>query len=300
MDTTTRKTFNPDTNEDEQIEFPAASVVKQALIDFDYPATGIQIKDIANQFADIFSLTGEQRNAKHKGGYFVWRQHVNIVANSLVRSGKLLKIKHGWIAKIDSPDLESADSEESLSAEVPEESQFAEAPEVAIERNYRTIRERLEAEILQRIMDNPPEFFEELVLDVLVELGYGGSREDAEAVGRSGDGGIDGTIKEDKLGLDMIYVQAKRQDATVSPKLVREFAGSLGVKGAQKGFFITTAIFSKQCKEEAEASDKRIVLIDGKQLVKLMIENGIGVQTQKSYDIKQINRDYFSVNEEGD
>ncbi len=300
MDTTTRRIFNPDTNEEEPMEFPANSVVEQALIDFNYPAAGIHTKDIADQFADRFSLTDEQRNAKYKSGSLVWKMVVYDVAYRLVKSGRLLKIKPGVVAKIDSPVLESADSEESLPDEAPEESQSAEAPEVAIERSYRTIQERLETELLQRIMDNPPEFFEELVLDVLVELGYGGSRADAEAVGRSGDGGIDGTIKEDKLGLDMIYVQAKRQDATVSPKLVREFAGSLGVQGAQKGFFITTANFSKQCREEAKRSDKRIVLIDGKQLVKLMIENGIGVQTQKSYDIKQINRDYFSVNEEGD
>ncbi|MDE0020540.1 MAG: restriction endonuclease [Candidatus Poribacteria bacterium] len=284
-----RTIFNPDRNKEEQIELPASDAVKEALINFEYPASGIQNMDIADQLANQFDLSDKQRNAQHKSGYFVWRVHVNSVANRLVKSGKLLKIKYGWIAKIDSPDQESPASEDSQSDE---------APEVAIERNYRTIRERLETELLQRIMDNSPEFFEELVLDVLVELGYGGSRTDAESVGRSGDGGIDGIIKEDKLGLDMVYVQAKRQDASVSPRLVREFAGSLGVKGAQKGFFITTAIFSEQCKEEAEASDKRIVLIDGKQLVQLMIEHGIGVQTQKSYDIKQIDRDYFSANED--
>lgn len=286
-----RTIFNPDTNEEEQIELPTNSVVEQALIDFEYPASGIQSKDIADRLANQFDLTDKQRNSRHKSGYFVWSTYVNDVANRLVKSEKILKIKRGWFAKIDSPDLESADSEESQSAE---------APEAAIERNYRMIRKQLGAELLQKIKGNSPEFFENLVLDVLVALGYGGSLEDAEAEGGSGDGGIDGIIKQDKLGLDNVYVQAKRWDSNIAPNLVREFSGALDDKGARKGIFITTAEFSKKARQYAQnLKPKRIVLIGGNQLVQLMIDNDVGVEKHKSYEIKQIDLDYFAANDDG-
>ena len=292
MDTTTRKTFNPDTNEEEEIALPASDVVKKALDDFNYPASGIRIKDIAEELADQFELTDEQRNAKHRGGYFVWRQHVNVLANQLVKSEKILKIKRGWIAKFDPSDSESPASD-------PVADKDSLSLEVVIESNYRKIQERLEAELLQQIKDNSPEFFEQLVLDVLVALGYGGSRADAETVGRSGDGGIDGIIKEDRLGLDNVYVQAKRWDANISPNLVREFAGALDGKGARKGIFITTAGFSKQAKQFVEeTTQKKIVLIDGNRLVQLMIDRNIGVYTQETYDIKQVDLDYFAADDD--
>lgn len=296
MDTTTRKAFNPDTEDEKDVEIPAASVVKQALLDFDYPAAGIQIKDIADELADQFELTDEQRNAKHRGGYFVWRQHVNVLANQLVKSEKLLKIKRGWIAKVDPSGLESPASDPVAD---PASDKDSLSLEVVIESNYRKIQERLEAELLQQIKDNSPEFFEQLVLDVLVALGYGGSRADAETVGRSGDGGIDGIIKEDRLGLDNVYVQAKRWDANISPNLVREFAGALDGKGARKGIFITTAGFSKQAKQFVEeTTQKKIVLIDGNRLVQLMIDRNIGVYTQETYDIKQVDLDYFAADDD--
>ena len=288
METTTRKAFNPDTEEEKDVEIPAASVVRQALLDFDYPATGIGFKDIADQFAEKFRLTDEQRNAMHKDGYFVWRQHVNVVANLLVKSGRLLKIERGVITNIDKLDLEPPASDSDSDKDSP-------LLQVVIESNYREFRKQLEAKLLQQIKDNSPEFFEQLVLDVLVALGYG-SWTDAETVGGSGDGGIDGIIKQDKLGLDNVYVQAKRWDSNITPNLVREFAGALSV--GQKGVFITTAGFSKQAKQEVEkTSDKKIVLIDGNQLVRLMIDHNVGVYTHETYDIKQVDFDYFAAND---
>jgi restriction system protein len=124
-------------------------------------------------------------------------------------------------------------------------------------------------------------------------MGYGGSREDAQTVGRSGDGGIDGIINEDRLGLDVIYVQAKRWAGNVGEPPVRDFVGALDGKGVQKGIFITTSNFNPAAKDFAERSSKRIILINGNQLAQLMIEHNIGVSTVETYEIKRVDSDYF-------
>ena len=124
-------------------------------------------------------------------------------------------------------------------------------------------------------------------------MGYGGSREDAQTVGRSGDGGIDGIINEDRLGLDVIYVQAKRWAGNVGEPPVRDFVGALDGKGVQKGIFITTSNFNPVAKDFAERSSKRIILINGNQLAQLMIEHNIGVSTVETYEIKRVDSDYF-------
>ena len=172
-------------------------------------------------------------------------------------------------------------------------------PERSIEENYRKIRDELAAELLTQIKANSPVFFEELVIDLLVKMGYGGSREDAgRAVGRSGDGGIDGIINEDRLGLDMIYVQAKRWTGNVGEPPVRDFVGALDGEGVQKGVFITTSNFSPTAKNFAERSSKRIILIDGNQLAQLMIDHNVGVSIEKTYEIKRVDSDYFAENTE--
>lgn len=125
-------------------------------------------------------------------------------------------------------------------------------------------------------------------------MGYGGSREDAEAVGRSGDGGIDGVINEDRLGLDVVYVQAKRWESNVGEPPIRDFVGALDGKGAQKGIFITTSNFSPSAKQFAERSSKKIVLINGTQLAQYMIVHNVGVYTAKTYEIKRVDSDYFA------
>ena len=172
------------------------------------------------------------------------------------------------------------------------------APEKSIEENYHKIREGLAAELLQKIKDNTPAFFEELVVDLLVKMGYGGSREDAgKAVGGSGDGGIDGIINEDRLGLDVIYVQAKRWEGNVGEPEIARFAGALAGRGATKGIFITTSDFTRAARAY-DASGFKIVLIDGHQLAQLMIDHDVGVSIEKTYEIKRVDSDYFAEDAE--
>jgi len=169
-------------------------------------------------------------------------------------------------------------------------------PEEALDLAYQKLRSDLEAELLERMKSLPPSFFERLVIDVLVKMGYGGSREDAgKAVGRSGDGGIDGIIKEDRLGLDTIYIQAKRWDGSVGRPEIQRFAGALQGNRARKGVFITTSTFTKEAEEFVTTIDTKIVLINGTQLAKLMIDLNVGISTVTSYEIKKIDSDYFDV-----
>ena len=289
-----RTALKPDTGEEYQIELPATPVVKEALLDFDYPASGIEIKDVAENLADQFVLADEEKNARGNYG-LVWRRHVTIAAGTLVNSGKLLRLRRGWITNPEQPDGETVDPPDNTS---PFSDGDTPSPEVVIEQNYREHQGRLKKELLQKIMDNPPGFFEELVLDLLVEMGYGGSRADAEAVGRSGDGGIDGIIKEDKLGLDLIYVQAKRQQDNVSVGTVRDFTGALDSKGARKGIFITTSDFTQPAKEFVEeVTSKRIILIDGNQLVQLMIDHDLGISLGKFHQLKEVDLGYFAIDD---
>ena len=169
-------------------------------------------------------------------------------------------------------------------------------PEKSIEENYQEIQKGLVAELLQKIKNNSPIFFEKLVIDLLVAMGYGGSREDAgKAVGRSGDGGIDGIINEDRLGLDVIYVQAKRWEGNVGEPEIARFAGALAGRGATKGIFITTSDFTRAARAY-DASGFKIVLIDGHQLAQLMIDHDVGVSVEKTYEIKRVDSDYFAEN----
>jgi restriction system protein len=164
-----------------------------------------------------------------------------------------------------------------------------------LESAYQKMRDDLAAELLQRLKECTPAFFERLVLDVLVKMGYGGNRVDASrAVGRTGDGGIDGVIKEDKLGLDTIYVQAKRwENKTVGRPDVQRFVGALTEKRARKGVFITTADYSKEARECVSHIDPKVVLIDGETLAQLMIDHHVGVSTITTYELKRIDSDYF-------
>lgn len=149
-------------------------------------------------------------------------------------------------------------------------------------------------ELKQKINNCTPDFFEDLVVKLLLAMGYGGSLEDAgKALGRSGDGGVDGVIKEDKLGLDVMYIQAKKWEGSVGRDRVQAFAGSLEGFQANKGVLITTSGFSKDAVEYCKRIQKRIVLIDGEELAKLMIEHNIGVLPVAKYEVKQINADFF-------
>jgi restriction system protein len=166
-------------------------------------------------------------------------------------------------------------------------------PKETLEIAYQKLHNELVSEILSIVKKCSASFFESLVVDVLTKMGYGGSRADAgRAVGKSHDGGIDGIIKEDRLGLDVIYIQAKRWEGTVTRPEIQKFAGALIGKKAKKGVFITTSGFSKEAIEYADFTGN-IVLVDGEMLARLMIEYGVGVSKVKSYDVKKMDTDYF-------
>jgi restriction system protein len=174
-------------------------------------------------------------------------------------------------------------------------------PEERIEAAYTEITNELRAAILDRITGGTPRFFEKVVVDLLTGMGYGGSRANAgRRVGKTADGGIDGVINEDPLGLDIVYLQAKRYspDNTVGVDKVREFGGSLVERGATKGVFVTTSQFAPAAKAYAERIPQRLILIDGDELTRLMVQYGVGVRTGRTIELRKLDLDYFD--EDGD
>ncbi|MDP8923243.1 MAG: restriction endonuclease [Chloroflexota bacterium] len=168
-------------------------------------------------------------------------------------------------------------------------------PDESIERAYDLHQKALASEILTRVKALSPGFFEKLVVELLVAMGYGGTRRDAaRVVGQSGDGGIDGEINEDRLGLDKVYVQAKRWDNSVGRPVVQAFAGSLMGRQANKGVLITTGTFTADAEAFVRNLPTRIVLIDGQQLAMLMIEHNVGVSVVSTYQMKRVDSDYFA------
>ncbi len=167
-------------------------------------------------------------------------------------------------------------------------------PEEAIELAYHGLREQLAQELLARILSCSPTFFEQLVVELLVKMGYGGSRKDAgERIGQTGDGGIDGIIKEDRLGLDTIFIQAKRWQGSVGRPEIQKFVGALQGQRAKKGVFITTSSYTVDATDYTSRIDTKVVLIDGKRLADLMIDFDVGVAAAASYIVKRIDSDYF-------
>lgn len=168
-------------------------------------------------------------------------------------------------------------------------------PEEILENAYQQVRQDLAVELLEIIQDFSPTFFEILVVDLLVKMGYGGTRKEAgKAIGASGDEGIDGIINEDRLGLDTVYIQAKRWQNTVTRPEIQKFAGALQGQRARKGIFITTSTFSGGARDYVSRIDSKIVLIDGDMLAQLMIDYNVGVSSVASYDLKRIDLDYFT------
>ena len=178
-----------------------------------------------------------------------------------------------------------------VAGEIPQPEQ---TPEDAMAQAYERVRTQLEAELLEQVEASSPSFFERLVVDLLVAMGYGGSRQDAgRALGKSGDGGIDGIIKEDRLGLDVIYLQAKRWEGVVGRPEIQKFAGALQGQRASKGVFITTSGYSKEAIDFAQAISSKIILIDGATLSRLMVDFNVGVSRLGTYELKRIDTDYF-------
>jgi restriction system protein len=181
--------------------------------------------------------------------------------------------------------------EETTTTEINEQT-----PEENLDKAYQRIKKSLASELLNRVVELSPAFFERLVVELLVKMGYGGSIKDAgKAMGKSGDEGIDGTIKEDKLGLDIIYIQAKRWKPgnVVGRPELQKFVGALAGQGAKKGIFITTSNFTKEALDCTPRNETKIVLIDGEQLAQLMIDHNLGCTTQQTYELKKLDSDYF-------
>jgi restriction system protein len=175
-------------------------------------------------------------------------------------------------------------------------SQLAEVvtPEESIENAHLTLRDQLAQDLLTRLLACSPSFFEQVVVELLVKMGYGGSRRDAgERLGQTGDGGVDGVIKEDRLGLDQIFIQAKRWQGTVGRPEIQKFVGALQGQRARKGIFITTSGYTAEAIDYASRIDTKVVLIDGQRLAALMIDFDVGVSASATYVVKRIDSDYF-------
>lgn len=299
MQTVVRKVCDPVTKRIYEIQLPARAEIKRAVPQLDFPPEGFRYRDLATVLAKKFQLSDEQVNAKYKSHVeansteTVWGDVLVFDAlRELFKEGKLEQPGgrgKPYVLAENTP-LPSLKPDLNPNPDL--------VPEVSIKKNYQQIRKELAAELLQRIRDNTPTFFEELVIDLLGAMGYGGSREDAQAVGRSGDGGIDGIIKADPLGLNVVYVQAKRWKGKVGAAPVRDFVGALDGEGVQDGIFITTSDFNPAAKEFAERSSKRVILINGSELARYMINHNVGVSIVDTYEIKRVDSDYFAENAE--
>ena len=258
--------------------------------------------DIINMIKEHFSLTEDERR-RLSDGVTMERplEHRGLIERPRTGYYRITPLGLEFLEEtldLDTNTGTNRNSSASGTEESHETEEDNQGPEGAIDENYQRIREGLAAELLEKIKNNTPVFFEELVIDLLVAMGYGGSREDAETVGRSHDGGIDGIISEDRLGLDVVYVQAKRWEGSVGRPDIQRFAGALQGQRARKGVFITTSNFTRDAKEYVDTIDSKIVLIDGKQLAEYMIDHDIGVSVEKTYEIKRVDSDYFAEDTE--
>jgi len=272
-----------------------------------------RLRDLIGSLAQSFSLTKDEREQLLPSGrQAVFDNRVNWAKTYLGKAGLLMPVGRGVVRVSDSGRSVLAEQPSQLDSRyltrfpkfqafrslsrkpTPTPTTRSETPEEELEAIWQTLRDQTADDLLALVKAVTPTFFERLVVDVLVAMGYGGSRTDAaESVGRSGDGGIDGIIKEDKLGLDAIYVQAKRWDGVVGRPVVQAFAGSLEGARARKGVLITTSTFSTEADAYVKQIEKKIVLIDGQRLMRLMFEHGVGVTTSRTYEIMRVDSDYF-------
>lgn len=288
-------------------------------------------KEIVTDLADKLNLTEDQRTACHeKSGSNILSNNIAWVENYLFRANlvarprracfviteagksllkenpptiniRLLKDKYPsvveWL-KVRVKHKDDNDNDDHSEQDVDVDSVTAKPPELLLEEVYAAIRNDLAQELLDQIKMGAWSFFERVVIDLLTKMGYGGSRSDAARhLGKSGDGGLDGVINEDKLGLDVLYIQAKRYNDAVTISQVRDFAGALLAQKARKGVFVTTSTFPKSAIEFVSQIEPRIILIDGQRLAQLMIEYNVGVAVKDIYEVKRIDSDYFDENE---
>lgn len=267
--------------------------------------------------SDKFKLTDEERRELlPSGATFKFSSRVSWAATYLKKAGLLEAPRRGCLritqrgldalkqkpARIDGDFLaqyeefrQFQNKKKDKNEKASDNSGGSETPIESIDLQYKKLREALASEILERVKKCSPQFFERLVINLVVKMGYGGSLKDAgQAIGRSGDGGIDGVIKEDKLGLDNIYIQAKRwSDKGVGSPDIDQFAGALSKKKANKGIFITTSTFSKDALASVKEYGAKIILLDGVQVAQFMIDYNVGVSVDQTYEIKKIDSDFF-------
>lgn len=277
------------------------------------------LEETRNTLAQEFALTPEERNELLPSGR--QRRFDNRVAwaKSFLDKARLLETPrraHFRITdrgilllaeapkRIDIPLLERYEEFREFRAvqpkpAVPQERHQAEnqaaTPEESLEQAYQSLRASLATEVLGRVKGASSQFFENLVVELLLKMGYGGDRAEAgRAIGGVGDEGIDGIINEDRLGLDTIYIQAKRWEGTVGRPEIQKFVGALHGKRARKGVFITTGTFSQDARDYVSRIDPRVVLIDGRELASYMLDLDLGVTPKATYQVKRIDSDYFS------
>lgn len=274
------------------------------------------LREVTDKLAGEFGLSPQEREQKLPSGQqTVFGNRVGWARTYMKKAGLLDTTRRAYFkitargrdvlagkpAHIDGKFLNQFQEFRSFKALRHEKADFAteeqgelKTPEEALENAYEDLRSNLASEILQRLKTSPPGMFEKTVVELVVRMGYGGSLRDAgQAIGKSGDEGIDGIIKEDRLGLDIIYIQAKRWENTVGRPEIQKFAGALQGQRAKKGIFITTSDFSREATEYAARIESKIILIDGEQLAQLMIDCNIGVTPVTTYEIKRIDSDYF-------
>lgn len=274
------------------------------------------LRQVIDSLTNQFNLTQEeQHELLPSGKQAIFDNRVGWARTYLKKAGLIESTRRGFFCitdrglqvlnqrptKIDVKFLEQFEEFrefQTIKREKPTESGEEETettPEEALANAYQDLKNNLAGELLQQLKASSPMQFENIVIDLLVAMGYGGSRKEAaKAIGRSGDEGIDGIINEDRLGLDVIYVQAKKWEGTVGRPEIQKFAGALQGQHSRRGIFITTSNFSKEAADFASRVDNKIILLDGDTLVQYMIDHNIGVTPSVNYEVKKIDLDYFT------
>jgi restriction system protein len=276
-------------------------------------------RDIVEQAADMLGLTEEDKQEKLPSQTQATYYNRAMWARTYLKKACLLEYPDRGVIKITSRgldllktnpakitknsllqydefrDFQNAVNIEQNETDIAEATEKEKTPDELIAEARAILTSHLEADLLSKITENSPTFFEELVAKLLLAMGYGGSEKDIlQNRGKSGDEGIDGIIKQDVLGLDKIYIQAKRWSGNVSRPEVQKFVGAVHGQNANRGVFITTSSFTNEAKEYANNINSNIILVDGKQLAKLMIEYNVGVQIKDTFQIKKIDEDFFT------
>lgn len=298
---------------------PDFQSVMRPLLETVSDGTPMSLGNVRSQVADTFELTEVERNERLPSGrQGVINNRVGWARTYLNKAGLLQIPERGMVQIIERGREALAQGPERITVrwlkQYPEFERFhnptpehkgsepvngAEereiTPDEQLAEAHQSLMDALADELLAQVRRATPRFFEQLVVDLMLAMGYGGSRQEAgQATRATNDDGIDGTIKEDKLGLDIIYLQAKRWANTVHRPEIDKFIGALTRQGARKGVFITTSEFSPGAREAAVGLNMAVVLIDGRELAQLMIENNLGVSTRQTFEVKQVDSDYFS------